>query len=137
MPSVACPVDCIYSVGLFVLLILFSGQCEKPTNRDKLSRTPTFLHYAYSLCIIQPPDIGSVYGILSFTMKPIGSLIKEELERQERSISWFARKLSCDRSNVYRLFQKESIDTNLLTRISILLGRDFFSELSDNVKERL
>lgn len=70
-------------------------------------------------------------------MKPIGSLIKEELERQERSISWFARKLSCDRSNVYRLFQKESIDTNLLTRISILLGRDFFSELSDNVKEKL
>lgn len=72
-----------------------------------------------------------------FTMKPIGSLIKEELERQERSISWFARKLSCDRSNVYRLFQKESIDTNLLTRISILLGRDFFSELSDNVKDKL
>lgn len=70
-------------------------------------------------------------------MQPIGSLIKEELERQERSISWFARKLSCDRSNVYRLFQKESIDTNLLTRISIVLGRDFFSELSDNVKEKL
>lgn len=69
-------------------------------------------------------------------MKPIGILIKEELERQERSISWFARKLSCDRSNVYRLFQKESIDTNLLARISILLGRDFFSELSQNIKEK-
>lgn len=69
-------------------------------------------------------------------MKPIGILIKEELERQERSVSWFARKLSCDRSNVYRLFQKESIDTNLLARISILLGRDFFSELSQNIKEK-
>lgn len=71
-----------------------------------------------------------------FTMKPIGILIKEELERQERSISWFARKLSCDRSNVYRLFQKESIDTNLLARISILLGRDFFSDLSQYIKEK-
>ena len=79
---------------------------------------------------------GSTHGI-SITMKPIGSLIKEELERQERSISWFARKLSCDRSNVYRLFQKESIDTNLLVRISVILGRDFFSELSENVKEKL
>lgn len=79
---------------------------------------------------------GSAHGI-SIMMKPIGSLIKEELERQERSISWFARKLSCDRSNVYRLFQKESIDTNLLVRISVILGRDFFSELSDNVKEKL
>lgn len=69
-------------------------------------------------------------------MKPIGVLIKEELERQERSISWFARKLSCDRSNVYRLFQKESIDTGLLARISILLGRDFFSDLSQYIKEK-
>lgn len=67
-------------------------------------------------------------------MKHIGILIKEELEKQERSISWFARKLSCDRSNVYRLFQKESIDTKLLARISILLGRDFFSDLSEYLK---
>ena len=73
---------------------------------------------------------------LFVTMKPIGILIKEELEKQERSITWFARKLSCDRSNIYRLFQKESIDTNLLVRISILLGKDFFSDLFDYVKEK-
>ncbi len=73
---------------------------------------------------------------LFVTMKPIGILIKEELEKQERSITWFARKLSCDRSNIYRLFQKESIDMNLLVRISILLGKDFFSDLSDYVKEK-
>ena len=73
---------------------------------------------------------------LFVTMKPIGILIKEELEKQERSITWFARKLSCDRSNIYRLFQKECIDTNLLVRISILLGKDFFSDLSDYVKEK-
>lgn len=69
-------------------------------------------------------------------MKHIGTLIKAELERQERSISWFARKLACDRSNIYRLFQKESIDTRLLTRISLLLDHDFFSELSEQVRER-
>lgn len=69
-------------------------------------------------------------------MKPIGCLIKEELEKQERSITWFARKLSCDRSNVYRLFQKESIDTRLLMRISLLLHHDFFSDLSECVRER-
>ncbi len=70
-------------------------------------------------------------------MKPIGILIKEELEKQERSVSWFARKLACDRSNVYRLFQKESVDTGLLTRICILLHRDFFEELSEAVRERM
>ncbi len=70
-------------------------------------------------------------------MKPIGKLIQEELKNQERSVSWFARKLFCDRSNVYRLFQKESIDTDLLMRISVLLNRDFFSELSENTKNKM
>ncbi len=64
-------------------------------------------------------------------MKPIGVLIKEELKKQERTVSWFARKLAYDRSNVYRLFQKESIDTNLLSRISIILEHDFFSDFSE------
>ena len=63
-------------------------------------------------------------------MKPIGLLIKEELEKQERSISWFARKLSCDRSNIYRLFQKDSVDTGLL------INHDFFSDLSECIKEK-
>lgn len=66
-------------------------------------------------------------------MQPIGSIIREELERQERSVTWFARKIGCDRSNVYRLFQKHSVDTALLSRISVVLGRDFFVELSENL----
>ncbi len=66
-------------------------------------------------------------------MEPIGQLIKEELMAQERSVAWFARKLCLDRSNVYRLFQKNSIDTSLLTRISTVLNKDFFAILSENV----
>lgn len=48
-------------------------------------------------------------------MEPIGQLIKDELTAQERSVAWFARKLCLDRSNVYRLFQKNSIDTSLVS----------------------
>ena len=69
-------------------------------------------------------------------MEPIGQLIKEELTAQERSVSWFARKLCIDRSNVYRLFQKNSIDTSFLTRISLLLNKDFFMMLSDSMRNR-
>ena len=69
-------------------------------------------------------------------MKPIGELIKEELKRQERSVSWFARQLCCDRSNVYRIFQKNSIDTNILTRISIILHRNFFKELAEEINQK-
>lgn len=68
-------------------------------------------------------------------MEHIGELIKQELEKQERSISWLARKLSCDRTKVYRLFQKNSIDTYDLARISILLSHDFFADLSDSLKD--
>lgn len=67
-------------------------------------------------------------------MEHIGGLIKQELEKQERSISWLARKLSCDRTKVYRILQKHSIDTYDLARISILLSHDFFADLSDSLK---
>lgn len=66
-------------------------------------------------------------------MEPIGILIRREFERQERSIAWFARKLSCDRSNVYRLFQKHSVDTALLRRVSIILEHNFFEDLSASI----
>lgn len=57
----------------------------------------------------------------------IGQLIEAELHRQERSVTWFARKLSCDRTNVYSIFKRESIDTALLLRISKVLHHNFFS----------
>ena len=43
-------------------------------------------------------------------MVHIGEEIRKELHRQERTISWFARKLFCDRSNVYDIFKRKSID---------------------------
>lgn len=67
-------------------------------------------------------------------MVSIGELIRQELERQERTVSWLARKLSCDRSNIYRLFQKHSIDTALLQRLSVILNKDFFAELSKGLR---
>lgn len=66
-------------------------------------------------------------------MEHIGKAIKGELERQERSVAWFARQLSCDRSNVYRIFQKESIDTHLLIRICVILKYNFFADLSSDL----
>ncbi len=69
-------------------------------------------------------------------MEPLGQLIKQELFAQERSVTWFARKLHLDRSNVYRLFQKNSIDTDLLSRISLVLGKDFFAVLSQQIADR-
>ena len=57
----------------------------------------------------------------------IGEAIKNELLKQERTITWLARKLYCDRSNIYDIFKRHSIDSLLLLRISIILNYNFFS----------
>lgn len=63
----------------------------------------------------------------------IGKLIQEELKRQERNPTWLAKKINCERSNVYYIFKQKSINTDLLERISIALGVNFFKILSDNI----
>jgi len=68
-------------------------------------------------------------------MKHIGILIREEFDRQRHSIGWLARQLACDRSNVYRLFQRESIDTATLKRLCKILNHDFFHDLSHELHE--
>ena len=60
----------------------------------------------------------------------IGQEIKDELERQERTVAWFAKHLCCDRRNVYNIFQKQGIDSGLLVRISNILNKDFIKLLS-------
>lgn len=67
-------------------------------------------------------------------MKPIGQLIKQELARQERTVTWFARKLSCHRTNVYDIFTRGNIDLELLIRISKVLNHNFLKDISDDLE---
>lgn len=61
----------------------------------------------------------------------IGQLIKQELQRQERSVAWLARKINCERPNMYYIFSQPSINTELLLRISIALKHNFFLYYTD------
>ena len=56
----------------------------------------------------------------------IGQEIKAELRRQGRGPTWLARRLHCDRTNVYSIFKREGVDTILLQRVSAILHRNFF-----------
>lgn len=67
----------------------------------------------------------------------IGEQIKKELQRQERTVAWFARKLNCNRQNVYDIFKRNNIDTELLLRISLILNTNFFSFFSNEFKKRI
>ena len=65
----------------------------------------------------------------------IGQEIKGELKRQGHSVAWLSRQLGTSRMTCYRIFDSFSVDTQLLRRISILLGRDFFLLYSASLKD--
>lgn len=64
----------------------------------------------------------------------IGQIIEAELHRQERSVTWFANKLYCDRTNIYKIFKRGSIDSDLLLRISNILSHNFFNYYLEELK---
>lgn len=66
-------------------------------------------------------------------MISIGQRIKDELDRQERTISWLARNINRDRTVVYRIIRSNSIDTAMLASISRILHHDFFADLSADI----
>ena len=60
----------------------------------------------------------------------IGKKIKEEVYKQRISITTFAKKISRSRNVVYDIFERESVDTDLLNKIGKVLNCDFFSVYS-------
>ncbi len=69
----------------------------------------------------------------------IGEQIKDRLahEAKGRTVTWFAQRLNCHRVNVYDIFRRSSIDTELLWRISAILGHNFFRDIADEFDRRL
>lgn len=63
----------------------------------------------------------------------IGHLIEKELKGQERTVTWFAKQLNCDRTNIYNIFNRVTIDTELLIHISKVLNKDFFLVISEEI----
>ncbi len=76
-----------------------------------------------------------VAGIQNSIMIDIGVIIREKLKERGKPVVWLARQLSCSRTNIYKIFDKRSIDTNELMRISKILEYDFFKLYSAEVGE--
>ena len=75
-------------------------------------------------------------------MIKMGQLVKEvfrryETEHEECSVTWFAEQLHCDRRNVYDIFKRYTIDTQLLTQISLVLEYNFFDDLCGLIEAEL
>jgi len=65
----------------------------------------------------------------------IGEFIRQELLAQQRPVTWLARKINYDRSNLNKILKCQHIHTELLYRISVALGEDFFACYSQQLKE--
>ena len=67
----------------------------------------------------------------------IGQLIRQELQNQGRTVAWLTRELNCSRSNVYKIFEKPTLDTAILLQVSKLLKVDFFRYYTDELSKHV
>lgn len=63
----------------------------------------------------------------------VGKHIQEKLKEKRYSVTWFAAQICCTRAHVYKIFQRSSIDTELLERICHILDYDFFADISQSI----
>jgi plasmid maintenance system antidote protein VapI len=67
----------------------------------------------------------------------IGNLIKERLKEEHKTVVWLAQELGCHRTNVYNIFDKCSLDTNIIRRISIIMQYNFFDYLQEDTQKQI
>lgn len=65
----------------------------------------------------------------------MGKLFKSQVEKKGIRVSWLAEQLHCHRNNIYKLYEKQWIDTHLLMRLCEILDYDFFASLSKHYQE--
>lgn len=64
----------------------------------------------------------------------IGQRIFYGIKAQRRSVAWLARQLNMKRTSLYYTFRQNSIDVELLLRISFFLNHNFLQDMADVYK---
>ena len=62
----------------------------------------------------------------------IGHLIKAVFDMSGMTVAEFARKIQCERTNVYKIFSRRSIDVELLVKISEILNHNFLADVMNH-----
>lgn len=69
-------------------------------------------------------------------MISIGQLIQSKLSENGKTVVWLSAQIPCSRQNLYKVFKKDCIDTEMLMRISQILEYDFFQVYSSEHRSR-
>ena len=65
----------------------------------------------------------------------IGKQIKEVFDEKGFTVAEFARRINKSRENIYSIFNRKTIDTGLLLKISEVLEYDFFKIYTSNTDD--
>ena len=68
---------------------------------------------------------------------PIGLRIRKEVIRQGMPLGKFADKIHVSRTDVYHIFGRKAINSELLKLICIALNHNFFDDLAEDIRDRL
>lgn len=70
------------------------------------------------------------YNIMETQSKlHIGHMVKSVFDKSGLSVAEFARRIHCERTNVYKIFNRQSIDVETLVKISEALGHNFLEDV--------
>ena len=61
----------------------------------------------------------------------IGNLIQQKMKESSFTVTEFAKRINKTRENAYNIFKRQSIDTELLSKISKVLNYDFFKHFKE------
>jgi hypothetical protein len=68
----------------------------------------------------------------------VNSVFRElQKEHPEYTVIWLAEKMCCGRRNIYNIFKRSYLDTDVLTRLSIVLHHNLFDDLRKKLDEEL
>jgi len=81
---------------------------------------------------------GNQYNkIVQICTMHIGNIIKQVIDDNNVNISALAESIGKQRSNLYNIFERKSVDTELLYMLSKKLKYDFFKHYSDELRSEL
>lgn len=61
----------------------------------------------------------------------IGHMVKSVFDKSGLSVAEFARRIHCERTNVYAIFERNDIGVEQLMKISVALNHNFFDDIID------
>lgn len=125
--------------GLRYCLSLEERQCESLIHGISKDRIPALFLYVSTRYEKQNAASGSLPNkkadVCAMNDIHFGRMIDAELRKQRYSVTWFAKEMGSDRSNMYKLLERQHLNSDFILRASRLLNHDFFGEASKIFKE--